>query len=179
MVCVEHLRCSESEGHWVLEYHPQEGWSVATSLERDSCLSPAFSRTKAITPSSQLLPGTLILTLSSKTGVYSHLVSARALHEECSGNVEWALKRTKMKVSKRTRVQPTGPKTFALLSFQEEASGASRPGRWWGSQHTWRMSLLSRSCSLWVVQLLSCLSTLVTRNFSHFSTSSGFRLGGA
>lgn len=27
-----------------------------------------------------------------------------------------------MKVSKGTRVQPTEPKTFALLSFQEEAS---------------------------------------------------------
>lgn len=85
----------------MLEYHPQEGWSVmATSLERDSCLSPAFSRAKAITLSSQLLPGTLILTLSSKTGMYSHLVSACALHEEGSGNVEWALKRTKMKVVK-------------------------------------------------------------------------------
>lgn len=102
-----------------------------------------------------------------------------ALHGECSGNVEWALRRTKTKVSKGTRVQPTEPKTFALLSFQEEASGASQPGNWWRGQHTCRMSSLSRFCSLWVVQLLSCLSTLVTRNFFHFPTSSGFRLGGA
>lgn len=152
---------------------------MATSLERDSCLSPAFSRAKAITLSSQLLPGTLILTLPSKTGVYSHLVSACALHEEGSGNVEWALKRTKMKVSKGTRVRPMESKTFTLLSFREEASGASPPGHWWRGPHTCRRSWLSRSCSLWVAQLLSHLSTLVSRSFSPFPTSSGFHLGGA